>query len=133
MGKYAPLREFLIEQDSSAVPMSFNQIEELVGRALPASKASRAWWSNNPDNNVMTREWLAAGYVTEAVDIKSGKVVFRKMDEYPIIFPGKSLDELKLTGVDVLFGSMRGTLKILPDIDYTLPADPKWGKVYDDH
>lgn len=133
MGKYTPLREFLIEQDGPAVAMSFKQIEQLLGQSLPASKASRAWWSNNPDNNVMTREWLAAGYIAEAIDIKAGKLIFRKMDEYPIIFPGESSDELKLTGVDALFGSMRGTLKILPDVDYTQPADPKWGKVYDDH
>lgn len=134
MGKYTPLRDFLIQQDDATVPMTFAQIEELLGQRLPASKASRAWWSNNPDNNVMTREWLAAGYLAEAVDLKSERLVFRRMEEYPIIFPGESEADLGLkpTGHDPLFGCMRGTLKILPDVDYTQPADPDWGKVYDD-
>lgn len=30
------------------------------------------------------------------------------------------------------FGCMRGTLTILPGVDLTEPADPDWGKVYDD-
>lgn len=134
MGKYTPLRDFLIGRDETSVPMTFGQIERLLGQRLPASKASRAWWSNNPDNNVMTREWLAAGYLAEAVDLKQGKLVFRKMEEYPIIFPGESKADLgfKPTGRDPLFGCMWGTLKILPDVDYTQPADPDWGKVYDD-
>ncbi|MDG4881815.1 helix-turn-helix transcriptional regulator [Mesorhizobium sp. WSM4884] len=34
-------------------------------------------------------------------------------------------------GADPLFGCMAGTLKLLPDVDYTAPADPDWGKVYD--
>ncbi|WP_292587557.1 helix-turn-helix transcriptional regulator [Mesorhizobium sp.] len=34
-------------------------------------------------------------------------------------------------GADPLFGCMSGTLKLLPEVDYTAPADPDWGKVYD--
>lgn len=134
MGKYTPLREFLIERDEALVPMTFAEIEKLLGQPLPASKSSRAWWSNNPDNNVMTSEWLAAGYLAEAVDIKGQKLVFRRREEYPIIFPGESETDLGVapTGRDPLFGCMKGTLKLLPDVDYTQPADPEWGKVYDD-
>ncbi|MES0035587.1 helix-turn-helix domain-containing protein [Mesorhizobium sp. M0046] len=35
-------------------------------------------------------------------------------------------------GADPLFGCMAGTLTLLPDVDYTAPADPDWGNVYDD-
>ncbi|WP_274627760.1 helix-turn-helix domain-containing protein [Arvimicrobium flavum] len=35
-------------------------------------------------------------------------------------------------GADPLFGCMAGTLTLLPDVDYAAPADPDWGKVYDD-
>jgi len=134
MGKYTPLRDFLIERDEPSVPMSFAEIEKLLGRPLPASKRSRAWWSNNPGNNVMTREWLAAGYVTEAVDTKSETLVFRRREEAPILFPGEAEADLayKPSGRDPLFGCMRGTLKLLPDVDYTEPADPEWGNVYDE-
>ena len=134
MGKYEPLRDFLIERGEPTVSMSFAEIEALLGQPLPASKLSRAWWSNNPENNVMTREWLAAGYLAEAVDIKGQKLVFRRREEYPIIFPGESEADLgfRPTGRDPLFGCMRGSLKLLPDVDYTRPADPEWAKVYDD-
>ncbi|WP_187968239.1 DUF7662 domain-containing protein [Aquibium microcysteis] len=134
MGKYAPLREFLIDQDKAVVAMSFEQIEALIGQALPASKSSRAFWSNNPDNNVMTREWLAAGFVAEAVDLNAGTLKFRKREEHPVLFEGETAANLDMeaTGRDPLFGCMRGTLKILPDVDYTKPAAPDWAKVYDD-
>ena len=42
--------------------MTFGEIEELLGEKLPASKQYPAWWSNNPSNNPMTKEWLAAGF-----------------------------------------------------------------------
>lgn len=31
-----------------------------------------------------------------------------------------------------LFGSMKGTSIVMPGVDLTQPADPEWGKVYDD-
>jgi len=134
MGKYTPLRDFLIKKDEPVIGLSFSEIEALLGQALPASKASRAWWSNNPDNNVMTREWLAAGYLAESVDIKGEKLIFRRREEYPIIFPGESEADLGFepTGRDPLFGCMIGSLKLLPDVDYTKPAYADWGKVYDE-
>ncbi len=134
MGKYTPLRDFLIDQEQPVVAMTFRQIEELIGQPLPSSKASRAFWSNNPDNNVMTREWLAAGYLAEAVDVKQGRLTFRKREEYPVMFAGETAEDLGFepTGRDPLFGCMRGTLKILPGVDYAKPAEPEWGKVYDD-
>jgi hypothetical protein len=134
MGKYTPLRDFLIDQDQPVVSMSFEQIEELIGQPLPPSKANRAFWSNNPDNNVMTREWLAAGFLAESVDIRRGSLLFRRKEERPVMFPGETSKamEQKPTGKDPLFGCMRGTLKLLPGVDYTKPADPNWGKVYDD-
>lgn len=134
MGKYAPLRDFLIDLDQPLVAMSFDQIEKLLGQPLPSSKVSRSFWSNNPDNNVMTREWLAAGFLAESVDVKGGKLVFRRREELPVLFPGESPENLpvKPVGRDPLFGCMRGTLKLLPGIDYTQPADPSWGRLYDD-
>ncbi len=163
MGKYEPLRIFLKAQNRERVPMTFPEIEKVIGAKLPNSKQFRAWWSNNPWNNVMTKEWLEAGYETESVDVEGEKLVFRKM-------PGKSATAFKYRArsepqqekhagfkeepinfrverhmedgneeyivppqdADPLFGCMAGTLTLLPGIDYTAPADPDWGKVYDD-
>jgi hypothetical protein len=80
VSKYEPLRLWLAKQTRASIPATFQQIEQIIGGPLPASKTSRAWWSNNPDNNVMTKEWLAAGYETEQVDITGERLVFRRRD-----------------------------------------------------
>ena len=141
MRRYEPLKHFLVSQSQDHVPMTFEAIERVLGRRLPPSKAHRAWWSNNPDNNVMTREWLAAGYRTEAVDIAGESLVFRRVlddtttgfAEEAIAFAGENPE----TGVErsrrrhPIFGCMKGTMTLRPDVDLTEPADPDWGKVYD--
>lgn len=40
--------------------------------------------------------------------------------------------ETKTHGKSPLFGSMKGTTIVMPGIDLTEPADPDWGRVYDD-
>ena len=79
MSKYEPLNVFLKKQGSEHVPMTFSEIESVLNDKLPASKSQRAWWSNNPNNNVMTKEWLDAGYETESVDIAGERLVFRQV------------------------------------------------------
>src|SRR4051812_20975914 len=79
MGKYEPLNAFLKSQSRDLVPMTFAELERVLKSKLPPSKLHRAWWSNNPDNNVMTKEWLDAGYETESVDISGEKLVFRRV------------------------------------------------------
>ena len=159
MGKYAPFMSFLIEQGRDLVPMTYSEIETVLDLKLPASKRYPAWWSNNPSNNPMTKEWLAAGYETESVDVIGEKVVFRRVRKTrPVAMkkvaasghrgsgfmegqPGfetsqtaGATDEYIVAprGGDPLFGCMAGTLTLLPDYDYTAPADPDWGKVYED-
>ena len=62
--------------------MTFAEIERVIGGKLPPNSLNiPAWWSNNPSNNVMTKVWLSAGFRTEQVDVKSRKVVFRRIEE----------------------------------------------------
>jgi len=118
MGKYDPLRRHLEELTRSSVPMTFREIEGILGFALPASaKRHRAWWSNNPFNNVMTRAWLDAGFETEAVDLQERKLVFRRL---------KAVERAP-TGRHPLFGSLAGTVTFAPGFEATEPADPEWG------
>ena len=79
MSKYEPLERYLRAQRADEVPMTFGEIERVLGAKLPNSKFNRAWWSNNPNNNVMTLAWRNAGYLTEKVDIKNDRVVFRRI------------------------------------------------------
>src|SRR5215831_9434101 len=81
MSKYAPLGDFLRRQRSKMVPMTFEEIERIIGAKLPNSQRYPAWWSNNPWNNVMTQVWLDAGFETEQVDVQGHKVVFRRVRE----------------------------------------------------
>src|ERR1700752_4620272 len=90
MSKYAPLGEYLRKQRKDLVPMTFAEIERIVGSKLPKSQCYPAWWSNNPWNNVMTQIWLDAGFETEQVDVASGKLVFRRTREIPATGGGSS-------------------------------------------
>lgn len=63
-----------------------------------------------------------SGFMEEKMDFKNAPDMSGKSEDF--IVPPR--------GADPLFGCMAGTLTLLPDVDYTAPADPDWGKVYDD-
>jgi hypothetical protein len=130
--KYAPLGDHLRKQRGSEVRMTFAQIERIIGGKLPPSQHNRAWWSNNPWNNVMTKVWLDAGFVTEQVDIESRKLVFRRVAEEHT--PMGQFEEAPQkagqfgSGRHPLFGALKGLVRIPAGTDLTEPADPEWGK-----
>jgi hypothetical protein len=129
MSKYEPLRRYLESRPTERVPMTFAEIEKVLGFRLPESQRYPAWWSNNPTNNVMTNEWLAAGYKTEQVDIEGRKLVFRRTKPAP-----KHEDPQPESGeskrpVHPLIGWMKGMITIMPGTDLTQPADPDWAKI----
>src|SRR6202047_4968894 len=69
---------------TNEMPMTFSEIERVIVAKLPPNSPQYpAWWSNNPSNNVMTKVWLSAGFRTAQVDVKSRKVVFRRVEEKP--------------------------------------------------
>lgn len=155
MSKYEPLQRYLEQNGSSRVPMTFREIEKVLGASLPASsRKHRAWWSNNPTNNVMTYAWLNAGYATEEVDLAAEKLTFRKaatvVPSSPPVASGSSserrpsisstAEERGTPAADTdrsaimrhpAFGALKGWLVIPVDVDLTEPADPDWGKVYE--
>jgi hypothetical protein len=141
MSKYDALGSYLSKQFGSEIPMSFADIERVTGVKLPPkAQHHRAWWSNNPSNNVV---WLAAGFQTEQVDMASRKLVFKRKfsgnvpppsaPQTPIRLDTNGLaDEgreftagSKATGTrrqHPLIGSMKGTFTIEPGYDLTRPA-----------
>jgi hypothetical protein len=129
MSKYSPLGDYLRKQRMTRVPMTFAQIERLIGAKLPNSQRYPAWWSNNPFNNVMTQIWLDAGFKTEEVDVASRKLVFRKVDDTkPSGGASRSSDNAGAPEPHPLIGWMKGAVRIAPGVDLTEPADPEWGK-----
>jgi hypothetical protein len=133
MGKYTRLGDFLRAQRSKEVPMTFAEIERVIGDKLPPNSPQYpAWWSNNPSNNVMTKVWLSAGFRTEQVNVKSRKIVFRRVEEKPT----ESTETLSPPQANKgerhpLFGALKGLVRIPPGVDLTEPADPDWGNVYE--
>jgi hypothetical protein len=130
MGKYVSLGEYLRAQKNASVPMTFAEVERVIGHKLPRSSRYPAWWSNNPSNNVMTKVWLEAGFKTEQVDIEGRKLVFRRVKTSSEIPAPKSKSAPK-SGLPPFYGALKGLIQIAPGVDLMEPADPDWGKVYD--
>jgi len=133
MGKYEPLGKFLRQQGTELVAMKFEDIERILGSKLPeSSRQHRAWWSNNPNNNVMTKVWLNAGFQAEQVDIEGRRLVFRKVsrgeqNEDATSTPRPSAGEAS-SRRHPLLGALKGLLRVMPGTDLTKPADPSWGE-----
>jgi hypothetical protein len=121
MSKYEPLGDYLKKQGNDLVPMTFAEIERVTGVKLPASATKhRPWWSNNPDNSVMTKVWLDAGFESEQVDMEKRKLVFKR------VHAAKSGESTKEKPFHPLYGYMKGLIRIMPGVDITQPADPEW-------
>jgi hypothetical protein len=75
--KYEPLRGFLAQAEGDEVPMRFDEIEQVLGFALPSSaRRHPAWWSNHHGTNVAVNAWRGAGFRTARVDIGDERLVF---------------------------------------------------------
>ena len=137
MSKYDRLGAYLREQGREQVPMTFAEIERIVGTNLPKSQEYPAWWSNSTSNNVMTRVWLDAGYRTEQVDAAAKKLVFRRIErsrdmaESPREYASPQGPAEKKVGRHPLIGSMKGTFTIEPGYDLTSPmfTDEEWAEI----
>jgi hypothetical protein len=131
MSKYSALGEYLKRQRRDVVPMTFNEIERITGIKLPASAHKhRPWWSNNPDNSVMTKVWLDAGFASEQVDIPARKLVFRRVRGPTAA--GAAAQSPREKSFHPLYGYMQGLVRIMPGTDLTQPADPEWADRLDE-
>jgi hypothetical protein len=78
MSKYAPLNEHLLGCCQERVSMTFLELEQVLGFALPESAHTYgAWWANG--GHCEAHAWLGAGYKVERVDIPATTVTFSKI------------------------------------------------------
>lgn len=84
MNDYDALRDYLMRQKQAEFVLSFEQIEEIIGAALPRAANRASWWDSlrSPDIHMPQREaCLAAGFVaTRMPDGRSVRFTKRKSD-----------------------------------------------------
>lgn len=134
MSKYDPLRSHLEKVGARAVvPMTFAEIERLLGFPLPrSSRVRRAFWSNDPSVSVMTHAWLTAGFEAAEVDLASEKLVFRRASRppTPVAQESANIEEIPRAGIAAgdrepvrirhpLFGALKGRITVEPGYDLT--------------
>ena len=76
--KYRGLAEYLLSSNETKVTLSYSQIEEILGFALPdtARKFKQSYWANTETHSYAS-SWMAVGYKTR-VDVDSDTVTFIK-------------------------------------------------------
>jgi len=81
LNDYDALRDYLKKQTQPELVLSFEQVEEVIGAALPRAAQRASWWDSlrSPQEKMPQREaCLAAGYV--ATRMPDGRSVrFRRM------------------------------------------------------
>lgn len=140
MSKYDPLLKHL-SRSQGAIDLRFRDIEAILGFPLPGSaRRHAAWWSNSGGTHVQSDAWQGAGYKTEDVDLERETVRFvadrmgfgeMKQPEIKQDPPPQQPTAAKPKHHPA-YGALKGMITLLPNVDYTAPADPEWGKVYED-
>ena len=77
MGKYDPLRDYLVSRTVDEEPMTFGQLEGLVGPLPDSAREHRAWWGNDSYRS-QSIAWQTAGWHVASIDQASGQVVFAR-------------------------------------------------------
>jgi len=126
MGRYDPLKTFLERQPAELVPVSFGEIEDVLGAPLPKSKRYPAWWSNNPSNNPMTKVWLEAGFVTERVNPEAGRLTFRRVRSRAAAEGSPAGADGSAGWLSRLRAKMAGSVHVQPGWDLADPTGETW-------
>ena len=75
--KYRLLAQQLLATSGSRLAMSFREIEELLGVALPPSASMyQEWWHGRTPHRSQETAWLSVGWHVEHVDLASRRVLF---------------------------------------------------------
>ena len=133
MNKYEPLGQFLSRQKGERVPMTFEEVEKVIGAKLPRSAYEhRPWWANDATGHAHAKAWLKAGFVTERVEMEKEKLVFARSAKKRESGMAESKSKFQSReGAHPIIGALKGLLWIDPTLDLTKPAlDPdEWEEI----
>ena len=79
-GKYLLLNEYLENRFANTVVLTFGQIEDLVGSALPdVARTDKTWWTADPaaGESRHAQAWTLAG-MTAKPNLGAGHVLFER-------------------------------------------------------
>ena len=77
-GEYRALYTYLEHRYASVVVLTFEQIEALLGFALPTpARTERGWWTNSVDTQRHSAAWTGAGR-TAAPNLGAGTITFER-------------------------------------------------------
>jgi CBS domain-containing protein len=82
--RYAPLALWLQQQSlrQEKLTLTFTQIEEIIGEALPTSaRQHRSWWANDSVGHVQSRQWLDVGWRVANIAMTEEKVTFARIKD----------------------------------------------------
>ncbi len=121
MSKYDALKRYLQQRGEQQLSMTFAEIEQIIGQPLPPSaRRHRAWWSNNPSNNVMTHAWLQAGYRATQVDFAAERLMFVRVAKV------EAAPTTAAQAAPPLHGFLKGALRLPPEEELLQPAPAQW-------
>jgi hypothetical protein len=76
--KYTKLGNWLKNNNSEEIPLTFIEVEEILSTKLPYSAWNfSSWWANDIDRT-QAKAWLLSGYKTGKLSIVDKKVTFIK-------------------------------------------------------
>lgn len=79
-GKYRPLYDYLADHEFDRVQLSFEELEVVLGAAVPASARNwRQWWTNSEESHPHARSWLRAGYEVASLSLGDELVIFERL------------------------------------------------------
>jgi hypothetical protein len=77
MGKYEPLYKWLRATPERRISATFDQIEDILGVALPrTARKETAWWANEKGRPIQCKAWLDAGFRAENLSLSKETVDF---------------------------------------------------------
>ena len=83
-GVYGPLYQYLEHRYADTVVLTFRQIEDLLGFALPViARTDPTWWSNSDEataSSDYSEAWRSA-HRTATPNLPAGNVVFERSPE----------------------------------------------------